>query len=187
MITYGLGVYFDTLERNDLELLRAWRNDYSIRKWTRQNDLISEVSQAAWYEFQAKDSRTKMYAIFDNKTHTIGVCGLTNLDLLNRNAEFSLYIAPAFQRQGYGKKALKTLLSHGFNTYGLEVIWGESFEHNPAAQMFVNVGLRHEGVRRSFYFRDGKFIDAHTYSILRDEWMNCESFPKEQLCMPNCG
>lgn len=183
MINYGLGVTFDSLQREDMHQLRVWRNDYSIRKWTRQNDLISEIDQLKWYEAQNADPRIKMYSILDSAYHLIGVCGLTSLDLVNRNAEFSLYIAPAFQRQGHGKKALQTLLCHGFNTHGLQVIWGETFEHNPAAKVFVDVGLKKEGTRRSFYFRDGRFIDAHIYSILREEWINSDQFPKEQLCL----
>lgn len=114
----------------------------------------------------------------------MGVCGFTGIDLVNRHAEFSLYIAPTFWGQGYGKKALQSLVSHGFNSYGFQVIWGESFAHNPATKMFVQLGFMHEGIRRNLYFREGKFIDAHLYSILREDWESQQSFEgyREQLC-----
>jgi ribosomal-protein-alanine N-acetyltransferase len=110
-----------------------------------------------------------MYGIwpFDNHLELacLGVCGLTSMDLINRRAEFSLYIGPEFQGQGFGKNALKTLLAHGFRNYGLNRIWGESFEGNPAIAMFESLGFEPEGIRKEFYFKGGKFIDAYLFSI----------------------
>lgn len=100
----------------------------------------------------------------------VGVCGLTSIDLHNRRAEFSLYIAPALHGQGFGRKGLELLLTHGFKNLGLNVIWGEVFDGNPAAKLFRRLGFVKEGTRREFYFRDGKFIDAHIVSLTAGEW-----------------
>lgn len=141
--------------------------------------------QNQWKENLIADKTVQMYSIFDSNDQGIGACGFTGIDLVNRKAEFSLYIAPCFQGKGQGKKALKLLISHGFNVYGFEHIWGESFVHNPATQMFIDIGFRREGIRRNFYFREGAFIDAHLFSILRAEWKNSESF--EGCRKPNCS
>jgi ribosomal-protein-serine acetyltransferase len=111
-----------------------------------------------------------MYMIENEEGLPVGVCGLTDIDLVNRRAEFSLYIGPEYHGCGYGEASLRALIKKGFNSYGLKSIWGESFTGNMAMKMFYKVGFKHDGVRRSFYFRDGKFIDAHLFSILRDEW-----------------
>jgi RimJ/RimL family protein N-acetyltransferase len=100
----------------------------------------------------------------------VGVCGLTSIDLINQRAEFSLYIGPEYQGLGYGKAALLTLITHGFRVLNLNCIWGETFNKNPAAEMFEELGFKKEGTRRDFYFRDGRFINAHLYSLLRSEW-----------------
>jgi len=100
----------------------------------------------------------------------VGVCGLTNIDQVNQSAEFSLYIDPAMHRKGYGKAALTTLLKVGFEHLNLNHIWGETFDGNPAMGMFASLGMKKEGTRRQFYYRDGKHIDCHLVSILRDEW-----------------
>jgi RimJ/RimL family protein N-acetyltransferase len=183
VIDFGCGVQLKSVDEIALDQQRDWRNDYLVRKWTRQNDVLSYWDQNAWKERLEHDKSIKMYSIFEPKFgEGIGVCGFTGIDLVNRRAEFSLYIAPALQRQGHGKKALKTLISHGFN--GFQVIWGESFAHNPATQMFIDLGFSKEGVRRDFYFRDGRFVDAHLFSILRSEWEKSEQFDghRDQVC-----
>lgn len=171
MIDHGYGVSLGPIDRSHNEKLRTWRNHYSIWKWCRQNDVISDADQLRWFDEQSKDPSIRMYLINDDmENRPVGVCGLTSVDLINRRAEFSLYIGKEFHGQGYGKKALKTLLAHGFKTIGLNGIWGETFDGNPAAAMFEELGFMKEGTRRDHYFREGRFIDAHLYSILRSDW-----------------
>lgn len=161
------------LDRAYMEKIRSWRNDYAIWRWTRQCDFISDVAQEAWFERQAKDPSVKMYIIktnFEGETKPVGVCGLTSIDQLNRRAEFSLYIAPAFQKRGLGERALRILIQHAFTNLNLRQVWGETFDGNPAAKMFERIGFKKDGTRRKFYFKDGKMHDAHLYSILAEEW-----------------
>ena len=110
-----------------------------------------------------------MYAVTVNGL-LVGAAGLTSLDFANRRAEFSLYVAPELQGKGVGRRALHCLLMHGFENLGLNVIWGETFDGNPAARMFESMGFVKEGTRRSFYWKDGKWTDAHLYAMKADEW-----------------
>ncbi len=112
----------------------------------------------------------KIIAENGDKVIPIGVCGLTSIDPINRRAEFSLYIDPEFQGNDLGKMSLSVLLTHGFRNLGLHLIWGEVFDGNPALQMFESLGFKKEGVRRDFYFRDGKYINAYLISMRNDEW-----------------
>jgi UDP-4-amino-4,6-dideoxy-N-acetyl-beta-L-altrosamine N-acetyltransferase len=173
LIDFGYGVRLTTLESEHLESARVWRNNEKIRKWCRQTDIISLFDQYNWYNRMRADSSIKMYVIETEKGRSkfmpIGVCGLTSIDTHNRRAEFSLYIAPEYQRQGHSKAALKTLLKHGFNNLNLNLIWGETFDGNPAAKMFEQLGFVKEGTRREFYFKEGRYIDAHLYSVKREE------------------
>jgi RimJ/RimL family protein N-acetyltransferase len=156
-----------------------WRNDYSIWKWCRQNDLLSYKSHAAWFDKIGDDPTIKMYSIIDFKGTCVGICGLTDIDRVNQRAEFSLYIGPEYQRLGHAKAALKTLLSHGFLNQNLNVIWGETFEGNHAFEMFLCLGMTHEGCRQDFYYKDGKFIDANLVSITKNQFME-QSWKKSQ-------
>lgn len=167
------------LDYKDMELVRMWRNDYSIWKWCRQNDFISDYDQEKWYRQQAEDPSIKMYKIMvsshdekedKTKLFPVGVCGLTSIDLAHHRAEFSLYIAPGYQGFNFGKMALTCLISHGFKNLGLHLIWCEVFDKNPAMSTYEELGFVYEGTRRHFYFKDGKHINAHILSIKEDEW-----------------
>lgn len=169
MIDFDHKIQLAAIERQDLNQMRMWRNNPEIWRWCRQHDLITEADHLRWYEWQAEDPKTKMYKV-ESYGEMVGICGLTSIDMVNRHAEFSLYIAPVKQGKGLGKAALKTLLSHGFKNLNLHLIWGESFKGNPATSMFTSLGFRYEGDRRDHYFRDGKYINAELYSILETEW-----------------
>lgn len=177
-----MNLYLAPLDSSDMGMVRNWRNRYEIWRWCRQDDLISDAAQIRWFNRQSEDPTIKMYKVMietlvqekdkepETKAHAAGVCGLTSIDLKNRRAEFSLYLAPELHGKGFGKIALKTLLLHGFQNLGMNVIYGETFDSNPAARMFEKLGFRKEGTRRQFYFRDGRFIDAHLYSITSEEF-----------------
>lgn len=170
------------LSPEDSALAFNWRNNPAIFKWCRQNDFLNLPNHEKWFRSQFEDKSVKFYAIkltekrifedgsvFNNLISTIGVAGLTSIDLINQRAEFSLYIGPENHGKGYGKEALKALVRHGFNILPLNIIWGETYEGNPAYKMFEDVGFKKEGTRREFYCREGKFVDAHLYSIKRGE------------------
>lgn len=166
------------LDSTDMGLVRSWRNQHEIWKYCRQHDFISDAEQVRWFNRQSEDPTIKMYKVMvksevaDGKMAEgpVGVCGLTSINYLNRTAEFSLYISPPMQNRGLGKVALRVLLEHGFMNLGLNHIFGETFETNPAQKMFESIGFKKDGTRRAFYFRDGRFIDAYLYSILAEEF-----------------
>jgi RimJ/RimL family protein N-acetyltransferase len=160
-------------------VIRGWRNHPEIYDWCRQNNLISDAEQGRWFDKQSQDSSIRMYSI-QAKGETgdpklIGVCGLTDIDLVNRRAEFSLYIAPFLHGIGLGTAALKLLLGRGFDDLGLNVIWGETFRGNKALSTFKKLGFTIEGWRREFYFKQGGFIDAALVSMTAEEWYDSQS------------
>lgn len=192
MINTGRGIALGTIEPEHADKLQAWRNNQEIWKWCRQNDLISGRDQTKWIERQNDDASIKMYSIVDvNPGYTpkpVGVCGLTSIEMGSRRAEFSLYIAPEYQKMGCGKKALSTLLDHAFNDLGLNLVWGESFEGNHAMKLFKEIGFTEEGMRRQFYFKGGRFINAHLFSMLASEWaLMCGSTNRAVTISNNAG
>jgi RimJ/RimL family protein N-acetyltransferase len=175
MIDFGHGIKLNSLTKAFTALTFKWRNHYFIWKWCRQNDLLNYENHCEWFDKIRNDPKIKMYSILaPGNDEYVGVCGLTDIDRVNQRAEFSLYIGPEYQRKGYAKAALKTLLSHGFLNQNLNVIWGETFEDNLALNMFMDIGMYREGSRRQFYYRSGKFIDAYLVSMTRSEFMEAK-------------
>ena len=169
MIDFKYGVTLNTLDESLMGQLRSWRNNPEIRKWCRQSDLITERDQDNWYVSLSGSGRNRMYAITSGSGKVVGVCGLTDIDWVASRAEFSCYVAPEHQKCGYATAALKTLFLHGFENLNLHIIWGETFEGNPALDLFIKLGMKVEGVRREFYYKGGKYIDATLISIKREE------------------
>ena len=170
-------VYLDFIE--DGSYLNKIRNMPEIRDWCRQVGLIDNIQQEKWLTRISEDPTIRMYSIkgfsSDNPRANIsldlGVCGLTDIDHINQRAEFSCYVFPECQGYGYATDALKLLFRHGFNDLNLNMIWGETFDGNKALDLFTDkLGMKIEGTRRNFYYKKGKFIDAHLISISRSEF-----------------
>ena len=158
---------------------RNWRNDPRIRKWCRQFTDISEHAHQVWLDRIERDPTIRMFAIRQvqregNEQYAgdVGVCGLTSINQLNQSAEFSLYIAPEYQKHSHGVRALHLLCEHGFLDLNLNRIWGEVFEGNPAIKIFESLGFQKEGTLRESYFREGKFINSHIISVLRGKFLS---------------
>ena len=168
-----VGLELRALDSIDAERVRAWRNDHRVWRWCRQLDLISDVAQRGWFERQAQDPSIRMYSVWlkiGDGGDLVGVCGLTSLDFVNRRAEFSLYVAPEKHRQGLGRAALTLLLDHAFANLGLDQVFGEVFDGNPALALFAELGFQLDGKRRAWYYKESRAWDAHLISITRSEW-----------------
>lgn len=167
-IDYGYGVYLDTIDRA-ANFARDWRNNPAVYRTCRQVGLISQHDQDKWFNWQAENKQTRMYSICDpNSIVILGVCGLTSINHINQNAEYSLYIAPEFQGKHFAKPALKTLVKHGFDDLNLHRIWGEVFEgHEKSLAIAKSLGFQEEGFLRDTYYKQGKFIGSHIMALIK--------------------
>lgn len=160
----------------DAELTFKWRNNPEIYIWSRQRDCLLFAEHKAWLFGLAGRNDLLMYMIYDPDLKIdLGVCGFINIDHLNRSAEFSIYISPDHKGYKYGEKALRALVDKGFLDYGFNRIWGETFEGNPALKMFSRLKFNVEGTKRQSYFKNGRFINSHIFSLLRSEYGTYQS------------
>lgn len=166
MINFGFGISLRRVKEEDLQQLFNWRNSKDIYFWCRQSSPLHWMGHLAWFKDQVFNPKVSMFAILNQNDRICGVCGLTDIDMLNRRAEFSCYIDPMQQGADLGSRTLKTLFMHGFKDLGLNRIWGETFHGNKAIDLFTKrLGMEHEGTRKEFYFNDGGYTDCHLVSI----------------------
>lgn len=167
----------EPIDDGDSWKMLLWRNSPKVFKWCRQNEKLSDHEHDSWFSRIKSDPTIKMYALYGPKSvdlkciELVGVTGLTSIDRLNSRAEVSLYIDPELHRQGLGFKAARSLTDKAFNVHNLNSIWGEAFEGSPAIGLFQKCGFKEEGRRRQFYFREGKYVDAILFSLLRSEYV----------------
>jgi RimJ/RimL family protein N-acetyltransferase len=169
-------ICLSTIDNGIMDLLRLSRNDERIWKWCRQTSLISDIDQENWYRKINSDSSIKMFSIRKHGScEVFGVCGFTDINHLHQRAEFSLYVLPEFWHNGIGTEALEVLIWHGFNAFNFRNIWGETFDGNPALKIFEKIGFEVTGKRPEFYYKNGKFLDAHLVNISREKWLSMQS------------
>ena len=172
----GDKIYLTSIEKDDLEKLRIWRNREDYRKHFREYREISRDMQQKWYDNQVLgDSSTIMFAIRDLASdELVGCCGLCYIKWVHRNADLSLYIgkdAAYIDDQGLAQESCKLLFDYGFKELGLHKIWTEiySFDTKKIA-LYEAIGMKLDGTLRDNYFYDGCWWDSMIYSIIGSDW-----------------
>lgn len=172
----GEKVYLDTIEPNDLETLRKWRNLPNYRKFFREYQEINSDMQRKWYESKVvNDNSTLMFAIRDNTTdELLGCCGLCYINWIHRNADLSLYIGKDevyIDDEGIAEESLDLLWNYGFGELGLVKVWTELYEFDEKKlSLYQKMGMKIEGTLRKQYFYDGRWYDSKMLSLLNEEW-----------------
>ncbi len=160
------------IEREDLELLAAARNDPSVRLRTREHRGLNMIDQEQWLESISHPHTTNfMFKVVEmGRGKTVGVVGLCHWSSIDRTAETSLYAVPGNERHGFISSALTLLHDWGFDELGLERIWAEVYDFNdPCIALLTGLGFQVEGVLRSHVFTMGKRHDSMMMGLLKTE------------------
>lgn len=83
-----------------------------------------------------------------------------------------IYIADkSIRGKGLGEEALRAALLLAFEEMNLERVTLDHFTDNKiASKLYLKVGFQYEGVMRHGGKKDGKYVDLHLMSMLRDEY-----------------
>ena len=164
------------LENKDLALINSWRNDPElIRQLGAPFRYINPRVDEEWFEhYMATRSKNVRCAIVNETDDVLyGLVSLTNIDALNRSAELHLMIGEGRTRgKGIGTFAVGEILHHAFYNLNLRRIELTCVETNSISpRLYVKFGFKKEGVKRKAVYKEGKYIDLHIYSLLKDEYV----------------
>lgn len=85
--------------------------------------------------------------------------------------EIGYWLGEPYWSKGYGTEAAKAIMAYGFNTIGLNKVYGRHFVSNPASGAIMKkCGMQLEGVHRDDVVKDGRFVDIAYLGILRSEF-----------------
>lgn len=164
------------VEKEDLEILRDWRNNQSFRKHFREVRELSLYNQEKWIEAVNNRSGDFMFVIVDLKTNeAIGACGLLYTNWINRATDFSFYIGKDgayIDKKGYALDAAHTLINYGFNNLNLNKIWMELYEFDEQKLNFFKnqFNFKVDGKLRQNCFENGRYWDSYIISLLASEF-----------------
>ncbi len=172
----GKKVGLRAVERQDLGLLRDWRNIPEFRRYFREVRELNLANQDAWYEKSCVNNPNDfMFVVQDMETgEAIGAAGLLYINWIIRSADFSFYIGrdgDYVDTRGYSSEAAGLLINYGFNNLNLNKIWMELYEFDKIKQSFFidKFGFKQDGVLRENCFEDGKYWDSMIISLLRSD------------------
>lgn len=167
------------LRRHVPENLRAferWYADPEVARLTRYQDgpmRREEIERFFAARVVGHDSLA--LAIHERETNRlVGTCAFSQLDGENGSALYHITIGEkdAWGR-GYGTEATRLMLEHAFETLRLHRIALAVFEFNERAiRAYRACGFIVEGRAREAIWRDGRWWDEITMSVLDQEWMS---------------
>lgn len=173
MIT-GKLVGLRAVEKEDLPLLRDWRNIPEFRKNFREVRELSLVHQEKWFERSCiGNPNDYMFTIVDQETNSpIGAAGLLYINWIIRSADFSFYIGKDnwyIDELGYAKEAAQLLIDYGFKNLNLHKIWMELYEYdNKKIDFFKKeFKFKQDGILRDNCFEEGKYWNSIIISLIK--------------------
>lgn len=119
---------------SDLEQIRGWRNEESIRKWFFSQDVIEKAEQKEWFEKYLNTDDDIMFVV-EYSSRLIGTAALYNVSKEEQSAEFGRLMIGEESVRGLriGEKITESICDFGFNILDLGKIELKVFEENARA------------------------------------------------------
>jgi [ribosomal protein S5]-alanine N-acetyltransferase len=133
----------------------------------------TDASADEWLALVAKitnqQGRPVHWAIRTADDALIGGCGFDAFQVgKSHRAEIGYWLAKAFWGRGIMTAVVQRVCQHAFEEFGLAKITAHVFTRNPAsACVLEKCGFQQEGLLRKHFLKDGKFIDARLFALLR--------------------
>ncbi|HEY7523939.1 MAG TPA: GNAT family protein [Candidatus Limnocylindrales bacterium] len=158
----------------NLRAFRRWYADPEVARLTRYQDgpmRSDEIDRFFDARVLGRDSLAMAVHVRETG-RLIGSCAFSQLDGDNGSAMYHITIGEKDTwGQGYGTDATRLMLRHAFETMGLHRIALAVFEFNERAiRSYLSCGFMVEGRAREAIWRDGRWWDELTMSLLEPEW-----------------
>jgi len=153
---------------------RRWYADPEVARLARYQDSpMREDEVNRFFQLRALGPESLTMAIHEKSTgRLIGTCAFSQMDGDNGSAMYHITIGEKDAwGHGYGTEATRLMVDHAFGTLGLHRIALSVFEFNERAiRAYARVGFLTEGGAREAVWRDGRWWDELSMSLLAPEW-----------------
>lgn len=200
----------DALTLEDVEQVRIWRNS-DLTPW-RTPYLLTREMQIMFYQdiiskrnaphrYWAIKKKLGGFAFTDendpdySRTTTkqimtlIGMGGLTDISIENRNAEITLIIDPDLAGKGCGEEAVEMIYSMAFNYLNLVTVYGEVYWCNEKGVNFWNKIIRkYNGYTTRLPNRkywEGQYYDSSYFDITKERFNGTMRKMRDAKYSPN--
>ncbi|MEO5939475.1 MAG: GNAT family protein, partial [Candidatus Limnocylindrales bacterium] len=158
----------------NLRAFHRWYADPEVVRLTRYQDSPMQPDEIErFFAARALGSDSLAMAIHvRDGDRLVGTCALSQLDSDNGSALFHITIGEKDAwGHGFGTEATRLMIDHAFGTLGLHRIGLTVFAFNERAiRSYRSVGFVVEGRAREAIWREGRWWDEISMSILDGDW-----------------
>lgn len=172
----GERVTLNTVEEEDIQLLRDGVNDPRVRIAAGQVLPSNGVQEREWFEETSTSPDVlQLLVVVDTEAgHDDTRAGVVEFDPIDRETgtvDVAYWLRPGFRGNGYGREALELMVDYAFSQLRLHRVNAAVYDFNEASMRLLDsVGFTAEGVQRENAYVDGAYRDTHYFGILEDEW-----------------
>jgi RimJ/RimL family protein N-acetyltransferase len=169
-------VHLSEFRSSDKDALIGHLNDRDIYDRTLRIPFpYTGTSADEWLALVAKitkqQGRPVQWAVRNSADALIGGSGFDGFQVgKSHRAEIGYWLAKPFWGRGIMTAVVQRVCQHAFEEFGLVKITAHVFSHNPAsARVLEKCGFQQEGHLRKHFHKDGQFIDARLFALLKGE------------------
>jgi len=171
---FGYGIFLERLTRNDLELVRYWRNSEEVNSFMIYQNEISEQQQQDWFD-SINNDQNYYFIILNKREEKVGLVNIKDVDFINATGEAGVFM---FGQKNWGTGiALKAGALAGrfaFENLKLASLTCKVTKENKRAVTFnqyfgyqfsiSDTGILHGFLKRENFFR---FLDRYVNVLER--------------------
>lgn len=159
-----------TLE--DTDNILTWRNKPSVKKFFIHQKDISRKEHINWMKTKVDTGDVIQFIIIEKQNaHPIGSVYLQNIDLLNKKAEFGIFIGEDhLTNRGFGAAAAECMIKYAFDKMELHKLYLRVYEDNSRAiSSYLKAGFKKEAVLKDDVYIDGKYRNIVLMGVLNSK------------------
>ncbi len=170
----GEKIILRAIEAEDSEMLLKLINDPETEKYLCGSSFpISSITHNNWINSQAANDKILRCTIVkkDDLHNSFGTVILSDINRQSGLGHIHIKLLETARGQGIGFDAINTMLGYAFNEQRLNCVIANVLLYNTASQkLFEKCGFLKEGILRNRAYKNGKYEDVYSYSILKDEY-----------------
>ena len=169
------------MEINHIDGLFQAGNDPEIWQWTTSPYCLTTQNTSLWVSscLQSYEIGTQQpFVIIDKKTDNIvGSTSYLSILLARKSIEIGFtFLSSIAQRTHINRRCKLLLLTHAFETLGMNRVALQTHELNKKSQIAIlGIGAKFEGIQRNCRIQhDGSIRSSACFSIIKPEWLKAK-------------
>lgn len=173
------------LQQEDLPMVRAWRNDESIREYMFTDHFITEREHLCWF-FKAFNDKTVKHFICEIDDEPIGYVNFVDINTEFKRAYWGFYLNPLVEVCITAGVLMEfCAIEYAFKELQLHKLCCEVLSSNPRVlAMHQKMGFTVEGSLKQHILKKGKYLDVWTLGLFIHDWLeNYRPILIRRLCI----